>query len=139
MAQDARDLHLADADPLADRGLREVLLEAQPHDLALARREGAHELVEDRALLGAVIAVVDVPDAVAERLAGVVVAARARRLERRRAAPPLVLYPLAGVLWATVDGSRHLVDRRLAAELARELGDDLVDAERELLEVARHA
>src|SRR4051794_9389593 len=137
MAQDARDLHLADADPLADRGLREVLLEAQPHDLALARREGAHELVEHRALLGAVVAVVDVPDAVAERLARVVVAGRARRLERRGAVGARGLHRLEDVVGAHVDRVRHVVDRRLAAELARELRDDLVDAQGELLEVAR--
>src|SRR3954447_20491052 len=139
MAQDARDLHLADADALADRGLREVLLEAQPHDLALARGEGAHELVEDRALLGAVVAVVDVPDAVAERLARVVVAGRARRLERRRAIRARGLHRLEDVLGLDVDRVRHVVDGRLAAELAGQLGDDLVNAQGELLQVARDA
>src|SRR4051794_28754463 len=139
VAQDARDLHLADADPLADRGLREVLLEAQPHDLALAWRQRAHELVEDRALLGAVVAVVDVPDAVAERLARVVVAGRARRLERRRAIRARRLHRLEDILRADVDRVRHVVDRRLAAELAGELGDDLVDPQGELLQVARDA
>ena len=47
-----RDLHLRDADALADLGLGEVLLEAQPQHLALARGHGAQELGERRALLG---------------------------------------------------------------------------------------
>ena len=39
LADDPRDLHLRDADALADLRLREVLLEAQAQDLALARRD----------------------------------------------------------------------------------------------------
>jgi hypothetical protein len=41
LAQDARDLHLADADALADLGLGEVVLEAQPNDGSLARSASA--------------------------------------------------------------------------------------------------
>ena len=52
LADDARDLHLRDADALADLRLGEVLLEAQPQDLALARRDRAHEVLERRAVLG---------------------------------------------------------------------------------------
>jgi len=42
LAQDAQDLHLADAEAFADGRPGEVFFEAQPHDLALARRERAH-------------------------------------------------------------------------------------------------
>ena len=52
LADDARDLHLRDADPLADLGLREVLGEAQAQDLALARRDDPHDVLDGGAVLG---------------------------------------------------------------------------------------
>src|SRR3954451_17986816 len=50
-AQDPRDLHLRDADMLADLALREVLDEAQVEDAVLARRERAHAAAHDVAAL----------------------------------------------------------------------------------------
>jgi hypothetical protein len=52
VAQDARDLHLADADDLADLGLGQVLFEAQADDLALAGCQGSRERGDGRALFG---------------------------------------------------------------------------------------
>src|SRR4051812_44279952 len=60
-AQDARDLHLADAVALADLGLGQVALEAQAQDVSLAGGEGAHERPDQHALLGARESVVGVP------------------------------------------------------------------------------
>ena len=46
LAQDARDLHLADADDGADLGLRHVLLEAHAQHRPRARRDGLHQAIE---------------------------------------------------------------------------------------------
>src|SRR5438105_12553184 len=45
LADQPRDLHLRDADALADLGLRHVLHEAQAQHLALARADRLHEAV----------------------------------------------------------------------------------------------
>ncbi len=103
LAQHARDLHLADPDDLADLGLREVRLEAQPDHLALALRQRAHELREQRPLLGALVAVLGAADRVAERCAGLLVAARPRGVERRRAVGRRRLHRLEHVLGLDVD------------------------------------
>src|SRR4051794_33437361 len=80
LADDARDLHLLHADALADLGLREVLGEAQVQDLALARRDGAHEVLDRGAVLGQGEAVLLGSQRVAQRVAALLLAA-ARRLE----------------------------------------------------------
>src|SRR4051795_2733570 len=46
LADDPRDLHLGYPDALSDLGLCQILLEAQPQDLALARRDRAQEAAE---------------------------------------------------------------------------------------------
>ena len=51
MVDDARGLHLRDADALADLSLGEVLLEVQAQDLALARGDRAQQLGERGAVL----------------------------------------------------------------------------------------
>src|SRR4029450_13441446 len=81
LADEARDLHLRDADALADLGLGEVLLEAQAQHLALARSDSAQELGERRAVLGQREAVLVGADRVAQRVAGLVLRP-ARGLER---------------------------------------------------------
>ena len=103
LAQHARDLHLADPDDLADLGLGEVRLEAQPDHVALALRQRAHEIREQRPLLGAVVAVLGAADRVAERRAGLLVAARPRGVERRRAVGRRRLHRLEHVLGLDVD------------------------------------
>src|SRR3954463_492750 len=82
--QQSRDLHLAHPDDLADLGLREVLLEAQPDHVTLALRERPHEVFEHRALLGPIVALLDPADSVTQRGAGLLLAALERRVERRR-------------------------------------------------------
>ena len=52
VADDARGLHLRDADASADLPLGEVLLEAQAQHLALARRDRAQQQGERGAVLG---------------------------------------------------------------------------------------
>src|SRR4051794_16444566 len=138
LADDPRDLHLRDADALADLGLRQVLLEAQPQDLALAGGHRAHELLERRAALGQPEALLGRPDRVAERLARLVLVP-ARGRERRRAVRAGGLERLEHVLLLDPDRLGDLGDRRLTTQVGRELGHLAIDAQRELLEVARDA
>jgi hypothetical protein len=79
--------------------------------------------VQIRSLLGASKAVVDRADAVADGLAGIIVTAAARRLQRRGAVRRRGLHRLEPVLGVDVDDLRDLLDRRLAAQLA----DDAID------------
>jgi hypothetical protein len=74
-ADDAPDLHLRDAVALRDLGLGAVFLEASQH-LALAQTQVREPAVQGGALLCHDEAVVGRSDGVAERLAGVVSAAR---------------------------------------------------------------
>src|SRR5689334_19151504 len=69
LADQPRDLHLRDADALADLRLRHVLGEAQAQDLALARTQAEHQPVEGRSVLGEAEAGVVAADRVGERLA----------------------------------------------------------------------
>jgi len=84
VADDARGLHLRDADASADLPLGELLLEAQAQHLALARRDRAQQQGERRAVLGQPEARLGAGERVAERVAGTVLAG-ARGLQRRRA------------------------------------------------------
>ena len=77
LADEARDVHLRDADALADLGLGEVLREAQPQDLALALGQHAHQALDGRGVLG---------DAEARVLDADRVARAVRRPRRRRRA-----------------------------------------------------
>src|SRR3954454_19455590 len=52
VADEPGDVHLGDADALADLGLREILGEAQAQDLALTLGEHAHEPLDGRRVLG---------------------------------------------------------------------------------------
>ena len=67
LADDAADLHLRDADALADLGLRQVLDEAQAQDLALARADRAQQPAQRGAILGEAEALVVAADRVAIR------------------------------------------------------------------------
>ena len=107
LADDARDLHLRDADALADLGLREVLVEAQAQHLALARRDRAHEVLERRAVLGQREAVLLGAERVAEGVAAVVLAA-ARRLQRGGLVGARRLERLEHVLLVGADLGRDL-------------------------------
>src|SRR5689334_5842152 len=66
-AQDPRDLHLRDADVLADLALREVLGEAQVEHAVLARRERADAARHDVAALDEREGLVLAADRLAER------------------------------------------------------------------------
>ena len=92
-----RDLHLGDADPVGDLGLRQVLLEAQAQDLAVAVAEHLHRVVEQHAHLGAL----ELDVAAAQRVGERDVLARGL-VERARAAG-------AGGL----DRRQHLLEGRL--------------------------
>src|SRR5688500_6779755 len=71
LADQARDLHLRDADARADLGLREVLGEAQPEHLALARGDRGHQPLQRRAVLCEAEPDLEVPVGVAEAVARV--------------------------------------------------------------------
>src|SRR5919205_833529 len=137
LADDARDLHLRDADALADLGLREVVLEAQPQHLALARRDRPQELGQRRAVLGQAEALLGPADRVAERVSGLVLAA-ARRLQRGRPVGARGLERLEHLLLGGPRRLGDLGDGGLAAQVGGQLADLLVHAQCELLEVARH-
>src|SRR5258705_10788722 len=113
LADDARDLHLRDADALADLGLREVLLEAQAQYLALTRRHRAQQLLERGPVLGQREAALVPPDGVSEGVAGIVLGA-ARGLQRRRAVRAGRLQRLEHLLLRGLDRLGDLGDRRLA-------------------------
>src|SRR4051812_31361899 len=138
LADDARDVHLADADALPDLGLREVLGEAQAQHLALALVEHAHQALDRRRVLRdgepRVLDAVDGPDA----LAGLLVLL-ARAVERHRAVGAGGLARLQYVLDGRARALRDLGGRRRAAELARELLAARLELDRELLQVARDA
>src|SRR6185312_13258442 len=86
LAQDARHLHLRQADALADLLLGELLAEAQAHDLTLAEGQEPQQLLEQYPLLGAAVAGLCLADVdgtgVLER-DGLVGDARAPRIEDR--------------------------------------------------------
>ena len=94
VAQDPRDVHLRDPDALGDLALHEILDEAQPQHLALARGEVARDLLEPDHVLDALEPAVLAAELVAERAVGGVLAQqRARRgwpgaTHRPPAAPP---------------------------------------------------
>src|SRR3954471_8261815 len=134
LADQARDLHLGDADAIGDLGLRHVLFEAQPQHLAVPGAEHAERAVEQRAHLGAVELGVVVAEGVREAhvLAG-------RLLERAGAPCARGLDRREHLLEGRVDGVGELLDGRRAAELVRELVALLGDLELQLLEAARDA
>src|SRR5947208_4871913 len=136
LADQPRDLHLRDADALPDLGLRHVLDKAQAQHLALARADDLHEPVERRAVLGEPESGVDQSDGVAERVARVLVAARARRIERGGAVRAGRLERLEDLLLVGTHALGDLADRRGAVALSGQVGDRPVDAQGELLEVA---
>ena len=86
-AEDPRDLHLRDADPLADLALRQVLDEAQVQDLAVALRQRLEPLLEHHVVLDLVEVLVAAADLLDERDRAAVVASAHRRrgVERGRA------------------------------------------------------
>src|SRR3954466_7558327 len=136
LADQARDLHLRDADALADLRLGHVLDEPQPQHLALAGADRLHEAVERGAVLGEAEARVDVADGISERVAGVVVAAGSRRVERGGAVRPGRLERLEHLLLAGADALGDLLDRRRAVALLGQVGNGAVHLQCELLEVA---
>src|SRR3954452_17436705 len=138
LADDPRHLHLRYADALADLGLRQVFLEAQPQHLALARGDRPHELLERRAVLGEAEALLGGADRVAERFPRLVLVA-ARRRQRRGAVGARRLQRLEPVLLREADRLGDLRHGRRAAQVGRELRHLAVDPQRELLQVARHA
>ena len=67
-AQQARDVHLRDADARGDLRLREVLLEAKPQDLLVARGEGGECGRDGGTPLRQLVCGVLLPEALAERV-----------------------------------------------------------------------
>src|SRR5215218_1787689 len=87
LAQQSRDLHLRDADLGGDLALRHVLDEAQAQDPLLALRQTSDRRAEQRARLGAVIALVIAAERVGDRRVGAtVVMPASRRRKRQRGA-----------------------------------------------------
>src|SRR3954454_748126 len=83
LADDARHVHLADADALPDLGLGEILREAQPQDLAFALAEHPHQALDGRRVLGHREA--RILDAVGRAEAVALLVLLARAVERDRA------------------------------------------------------
>ena len=83
LADQARDVHLRDADARADLRLREVLLEAQAQHLALAVGEHAHQALDRGGVLGHGEAGVLGADRVGDAAGVLVVVARAVERQAR--------------------------------------------------------
>src|SRR6185369_9087394 len=109
-ADDPRDLHLGDADDLADLLLREVLLEAQPQHAALALVEALEQARDRRAVLGP--GQLGVQRAVRVGQRGVLVVAAARGVQRRGAHALLGLERLEHLLVVELQRLADLADRR---------------------------
>ena len=134
----ARDVHLGDADPLADLRLRQVLLEAQPQHLALAVGQHAHQPLDGGGVLGQPEARVLGAEGVGVGVA-VLLVVGARPVERDGAIGGRRLARLEHLLERGAGALGDLARRRRAAELARHLVRHAVDPHRHLLQVARHA
>src|SRR5829696_484442 len=107
LADQTRDVHLRETDPLGDLRLRQALLEAHPQDLPLARREPLQGRLEG----GAVLRALEAGVLAADRLQRVelVLSARPRRERHRRVRRP------------DLHRLEHLLRRRL--QLLGDLGD----------------
>src|SRR4051794_7450382 len=136
LADQARYVHLRDADDVADLGLREVLLEAQAQHLALALGQHAHQSLDGRGVLRHGVAVVLGAEGVDELALLVLLAARA--VERDGAVRAGGLARLEHLLGRRPHALADLGRRRRAAELAAHVLADAVDLDGKLLEVARH-
>ena len=127
LADDARHVHLRDADALADLGLREVLGEAQPQHLALAVAQHAHQPLDRGRVLGdAEARVLDARTRRRCRRRLLVVVARA--VERDRAVGARrPRAPRAPARRVDAEALGDLGGRRRAAELARQLLADRLE------------
>lgn len=137
VAEQPGDLHLADAEAVADRRLRQIFLEAEPHDLTLPPRQRRHETGKHHAILGASEAVVEPSDVADERLAAVV--GHARHVEGTPVDTKPGRHRLEHGRAIGLELSGDLIDGGLSSLRRRELAADTVDASRELLRVPRYA
>src|SRR3954469_1681413 len=135
--QDPRDLHLRDADVLADLALREVLDEAQVEDAVLARRERAHAAAHDVAALDEPERRALAADRLAER-ARLAVGAAGGVLERRRPRRRGELEAGEHALDAELGVVGELLRRRRAAVARGELLDRAGQRQHALLVAAGH-
>ena len=130
----ARDVHLGDADALGDLALGEALEEAQAHDRLLAGRQRAHAAGQQDAALGRQVLLV----LLAQQLErGAVLADRL--LEGDGGVALGALHRVQDLLLGRLAGLRELGDVGGAAELDRQAVDGLRELGVELLDVARHA
>src|SRR5829696_192610 len=136
LADQARDVHLRETDPLGDLGLRQTLLEAHAQDLPLARREPLQRRLQGGAILRALEAGVLVADRL-ERVE-LVLAARSRRERHGRVGRP-DLHRLEHLLRRGLELLGDLGDARRAAEPGGEALDRPRHRGVELLQRARDA
>jgi hypothetical protein len=137
VADDARHLHLADAEHLADLALGHVQLEVHAQHAPVAFGDHPHQALEHDALLGDLERVVVDAEAVLESSAVVVVAAELR-LHRDAVARVVGVERLEDELLGLVELVRDLRDGRRTLVLG-ERGDGAVHAQRQLLQRARRA
>src|SRR3954447_18605260 len=136
LTQHARDLHLADADVLADLLLGEVALEAQAHDQTVARREDAHHPAQLRAVLGPAEGVLRGANTLADR-AGLVVGAAHRGVERVGVVGERRRPRLDHLLELDAEPLGDLHDGRLALMLCLERVGRARDRDHAILQIAR--
>src|SRR4051812_15172714 len=134
-ADDPRDLHLGDPDDLADLLLGHVLLEPQAQHVLLALVQPLEQAGDRRAVLGARQLWIEGAVRVGQRRV-VVLAAPARRVQRRGAHALLSLQRLQDLLVFELDGLADLTHRRCAPQARGQLGAVLVDLQRALLQLA---
>ncbi len=132
-------MHLREPDALADGGLRELLVEAQPQDRARAlvearparsRRSGSRSTSSRRSSSAPSMSASEAPSSSSEPIG---------RVERAHAVGAGGVAGLEQLLDGAVEAVGELGGRRRAAELELQRRLGLGDLDRELLQVARHA
>src|SRR5581483_667041 len=133
-----RDVHLRDADLLRDLRLRQPFEEAEVQDGPLALVEHAKPGLEQRAVFGDLVLVLELAEGL-ERVELLPVFLAAPLRERQRGVGASGLERLEHLFLLDSRRLGELRDRRRPAELHRQLLDELREPDVQLLKPARHA